>query len=288
MSIKSRRIPGREAVLKKGWLATNKWLLLRRLSQVGILGLFLTGPLAGIWIITGTLAASETLGFLPLTDPLILLQSVVAGHTVTATTVVGALIVVVFYAMIGGRVFCAWVCPVNLLTDTAAWLHRRSGLRQGVMLSSNIRYWFMAMILVLAACTGSIVWEQLNPVTMFQRGLIFGGLVGGIGAGWLLLVAVFLFDAFVVRRGWCGHLCPVGAAYSLLGFASVLRVKAEKREQCTDCMDCFTVCPEPQVIRPALKAEEGGSSVILSNNCLNCGRCIDICPHNIFRFSQRT
>ena len=283
MSIKNRRIPGREAVLNKGWLATHKWLLLRRISQLGILGMFLAGPLAGIWIITGTLSASETLDFLPLTDPLLLFQSVVAGHLVTGTAVAGVLIVVVFYALIGGRVFCSWVCPVNLLTDAAAWLNRRLGLRQGVTMSSSMRYWFMAMILVLAACTGSIVWEQLNPVTVLQRGLVFG-----MGAGWLLLVAVFLFDAFVMRRGWCGHLCPVGAVYSLLGLTSVLRVKAEQREQCTDCMDCFTVCPEPQVIRPALKGDEGSSAVILSNNCLNCGRCIDICPHNIFRFSRRT
>ena len=146
----------------------------------------------------------------------------------------------------------------------------------------------MAMILILSAVTGSIVWEQLNPVTVLQRGLLFGGLVSGMGAGWLLLSAIFLFDAFVARRGWCGHLCPLGALYSLLGFASVLRVKAVRREQCTDCMDCFTVCPEPQVIRPALKGDEGSSAVILSNNCLNCGRCIDICPHNVFCFSRRT
>lgn len=288
MSIQSRRIPGREAVLEKGWLVTHKWLLLRRISQLGILGLFLAGPLTGIWIITGTLSASETLGFLPLTDPLLLFQSLAAGHPVTGTAVVGVLIVVVFYAFIGGRIFCSWVCPINLLTDGAFWLNRRLGLKQGVTISSSTRYWFMAMILVLAAVTGSIVWEQLNPVTMLQRGLVFGGLVGGMGAGWLLLSAIFLFDAFVMRHGWCGHLCPVGAMYSLLGFTSVLRVKAEQREQCTDCMDCFTVCPEPRVIRPALKGDEGSSAVILSNNCLNCGRCIDICPHNIFRFSQRT
>ncbi len=279
----SKRIPGREAVRIKGWLATNKWLLLRRISQLGILGLFLAGPLAGIWIIKGTLSASMTLGFLPLTDPLLLLQSLVAGHAVTATAVVGALIMLVFYAVIGGRVFCAWVCPVNLLTDASAWLNQRAGLRQGITISRATRYWFMAMILVLAAVSGGIVWEQLNPVTVLQRGLLFG-----MGSGWLLLVAVFLFDAFVVRRGWCGHLCPVGAFYSLPGFASALRVKAVQREQCTNCMDCFTVCPEPQVIRPALKAEEGRSAVVLANNCFNCGRCIDICPHNVFRFSRRS
>ena len=45
-----------------------------------------------------------------------------------------------------------------------------------------------------------------------------------------------------------------------------------------DCMDCFEVCPEPQVIRPALKGEgKGVGPVILAPSCTNCGRCIDVC-----------
>jgi ferredoxin-type protein NapH len=279
----SKRIPGREAVQTKGWLATNKWLLLRRISQFGILGMFLAGPLAGIWIVRGTLSASTILDFLPLTDPLIMLQSLAAGHPATGTAVIGTLIVLIFYAVIGGGVFCGWVCPVNVLTDAAAWLNRRLGLKKGLNMSRATRYWFLAVILILAAVSGTIVWEYLNPVTMLQRGLVFG-----MGAGWLLIGTVFVFDAFVVQRGWCGHICPVGALYSLLSFVSVLRVKAARRDQCVDCMDCFAVCPEPQVIRPALKGDEQSSSLIFSNNCLNCGRCIDICPHNVFRFSQRT
>ena len=34
--------PGREAVVTRGWLAAHKWLLARRLSQFGILALFLS------------------------------------------------------------------------------------------------------------------------------------------------------------------------------------------------------------------------------------------------------
>ena len=276
------RIPGREAVQKKGFLQAQKWLLLRRISQLSILGLFLLGPVAGIWIVRGSFSASITLGFLPLTDPLIVLQSVFAGHTVAANALIGALIVFAFYAMIGGRVYCSWACPVNLLTDAAAWLNRRLNLKRSLSMSRFIRYWLLGMILILASATGTIVWEWLNPVTIFQRGLLFG-----MGLGWFLIATILILDTFVTRRGWCGHLCPVGAFYSLLGFVSVLRVKADKREQCTDCMDCFTVCPEPQVIRPALKGSESSSPMIYSNNCINCGRCIDTCPHNVFCFSKR-
>jgi hypothetical protein len=35
---------GAEAVEEKGWLRAHKWLILRRISQFGILGLFLLGP----------------------------------------------------------------------------------------------------------------------------------------------------------------------------------------------------------------------------------------------------
>ncbi len=278
-----KRRPGQEAIAKKGWMLSYKWLLLRRVSQLALLGLFLAGPLLGIWIIKGTLSASEVLGFLPMTDPFIMLQSLAAGHPVTSTAVIGTLIVGVLYAFIGGGIFCSWVCPINMLADASAWLNRRLGIKKGAQLSKHTRYWFMAALLLLSAVNGTIIYEWLNPVTMLQRGLLFG-----MGMGWTLIVAIFVFDVFLLRRGWCGHLCPMGAMYSLLSVASVLRVKASGREQCTDCMDCFAVCPEPQVIRPALKGDEGSSAVILSNNCLNCGRCIDICPHNIFRFSQRT
>jgi len=276
------RIAGREAVKKKGWAVAQKWLLLRRMSQLIILGLFLLGPFASVWIVKGSLSASTTLGVLPLTDPLIILQSFMAGHTVAVTALIGAIIVVVFYAMVGGRVYCSWVCPVNMITDGAAWLNRRLDFQKSIKMSRFTRYWLLAMIFITASLTGAIVWEWVNPITIFQRGLLFG-----IGLGWFLVTAIFIFDTFVFRRGWCGHLCPVGAFYSLLGFASILRVKAARREQCTDCMDCFTVCPEPQVIRPALKGDTHGSPVIFSINCINCGRCIDICPQNVFCFSKR-
>jgi ferredoxin-type protein NapH len=52
-------------------------------------------------------------------------------------------------------------------------------------------------------------------------------------------------------------------------------------------MDCFAVCPEQQVIRPALKAINGTPPIILAANCTNCGRCIDVCSKNVFSFGVR-
>lgn len=275
---------GAEAVAEKGWLTSHKWLILRRTSQLAILALFLVGPLAGAWIVKGNLAYSLTLNTLPLTDPYVLLQSLLAGHIPEKMALIGVAIVLVFYFLVGGRVYCSWVCPVNMVTDAAAWLRGRINIKGGAHISRKLRYWVLAMTLVLAVVTGTIAWELINPVSMLHRSLIFG-----IGMTWTIVLAVFLLDLFVSANAWCGHVCPVGAFYSLLGKWSPLRVSAAKREACNDCMDCFAVCPEPQVIRPALKgAKQNAGPVILSPNCTNCGRCIDVCSKDVFRFGLRS
>ena len=274
---------GAEAIRVKGWLAAHRWLLARRATQFGVLALFLAGPWLGYWIVKGNLNYSLTLGVLPLADPYVLLQSLAAGHRPERDALIGAAIILIVYFAVGGRAYCAWVCPVNVVTDAAHWLRARFGMRGGARLERTTRYWILATTLALVWITGTIAWELVNPVSMLHRGIIFG-----MGAGWLIIAAVFLLDLFVAERAWCGYLCPVGAFYSVIGKFSPLRVSAVRRAQCNDCADCYAVCPEPLVIKPALKgADEGVGPVILSPHCTNCGRCIDVCSKDVFAFGTR-
>ena len=284
MSTKILPVPGLEAIKKKGWLKAHKWLILRRLSQILILALFIFSPWladkTSVWLIKGNLASSEVLNTVPLMDPYVLLQSIVAGNWPILTGFIGALIVTAFYFLVGGRVYCSWVCPINIVTDVAAWLRNKMGIKGGAQISRKARYWILGFTFVLALVTGSIAWELVNPVSMVYRGLIFG-----MGFGWGIVLAVFLLDFAISRRAWCGSLCPVGAFYGLIGSKSPVRVNAFQREQCNDCMDCFIVCPEQQVIKAPLKgAAKGIGSIITSGECTNCGRCIDVCAEDVFRF----
>jgi ferredoxin-type protein NapH len=280
---------GKEAIKVKGWFRAYKWLLMRRLSQLSILMLFLAGPWFGVWMVKGNMVSSLTVDVLPLTDPFVLLQSFLAGHVMQSTAIIGALIVLAFYALVGGRVYCSWVCPVNIITDMAEWLRRKLGLGVAKKVSNRIRYWLLGLSLVLAMLTGMLAWELINPVSIINRGLVFG-----MGFAWLMVLAIFIFDAFISSRAWCGHLCPVGAFYSLLGHGSLLRVNASLRNECDDCMECYAVCPEPKVIIPVLKGRNAqkhigkdAGTIIMSSNCTNCGRCIDICGKEVFSFDHR-
>ncbi len=262
-----------------GVLRAHKWWFLRRVSQISLLGLFMLGPMAGIWIARGNFAASEILG-ISLADPYILLQSLAGGAWPALPVVIGALIILALYLIVGGRAYCGWVCPVNIVTDTACWVREKTGLSRDRKLDKRTRLIILAATLAVSLATGTIAWEFVNPVSLLQRALI-----SGIGFGWAIILAVFLLDLFVSRRAWCSHLCPVGAFYGLIGRRSVVRVSAANRDACTDCGACFNICPEPHVIVPALKGKD--SPLILSGDCQNCGGCIDSCPVDVFHVSAR-
>ncbi|HCG7250088.1 TPA: quinol dehydrogenase ferredoxin subunit NapH [Vibrio parahaemolyticus] len=268
---------GKEAIEKLGWWRAHRFLVLRRLCQLTIIALFMAGPTLGV--LTGNLSSSMLLDTVPLSDPLIVLQALATGHIPEFNALLGVVIVVVFYAILAPRAFCAWVCPLNIVTDLAAWLRRKFNIKASYRWSPAIRYWLIPVLMLGSALSGAILWTWLDPVAALHRGLVFG-----MGAGWVLIALVFVLDLLLVEHGWCGHLCPLGAAYGVIGRKSLLRVTAVRREDCTKCMDCFYVCPEPEVLRQPLKE---GDRRVLDQNCISCGRCLDVCPEHVFEFKNR-
>lgn len=268
---------GKEAIEKLGWWRAHRFLVLRRLCQLTIIALFMAGPTLGV--LTGNLSSSMLLDTVPLSDPLIVLQALATGHIPEFNALLGVVIVVVFYAILAPRAFCAWVCPLNIVTDLAAWLRRKFNIKASYRWSPAIRYWLIPVLMLGSALSGAILWTWLDPVAALHRGLVFG-----MGAGWVLIALVFVLDLLLVEHGWCGHLCPLGAAYGVIGRKSLLRVTAVRREDCTKCMDCFYVCPEPEVLRQPLKE---GDRRVMDQNCISCGRCLDVCPEQVFEFKNR-
>lgn len=268
-----------DAIRELGWWKAHRFLLLRRVSQLTVLTLFAIGPLWGLWLLKGNLSSSLLLDTIPMADPLVTLQLLTSGHVPEASLLIGAAVIGLFYALMGGRVFCSWVCPVNMVTDLAAYLRRRFALPRTPELPRQLRYFMLALVLLLPVVTGVAAWEWLNPVPVLYRAVLFGA-----GAGLGLLVAIFLADLLLVERMWCSHLCPSGALFALLGKLSPVKMTAVNAKDCNNCMDCFVVCPERQVLKPALK---GQSPIITDSDCTQCGRCIDVCAKRVFQYKNR-
>jgi len=203
-----------------------------------------------------------------------------AGAVIATDLLIGAAIITVLYLLIGGRAFCSWVCPINMITDAAAYVREKAGfnlIQKRQPSSRNMRYWTLAMGLIISAIMGVAAFEFISPISMVHRGLVFG-----LGFGWAAMLIIFLFDLFVLKNGWCGHICPLGGFYSLLGKFSLIRV-SHNVDNCTACMECKTVCPEKQVLHMIDKE----SLPVLSGECTNCARCIEVCNDDALSFSIR-
>lgn len=250
-------------------LHRRRWLLMRRSLQILIVLAFVVDlPEIGR-IAAGNLSSSVWFWHVPLTDPFVMLQSLLAGAPLAKAALIGVAIVAAFYAFFGGRIYCSWVCPINMLTDAAHWLRHKLKIKGNLTLSRELRTVLLVIALVLSVITGTLAWEIINPITLFQRELMWAST-----AGLTFLAALFLFDFFVSRRGWCGHLCPVGAFYKWLGRYGRLRVTALKTDACSGCSDCITVCPEPHVLAPLVAQK---AMTVTDSDCTRCGACLDKC-----------
>ena len=257
-----------------------RFLILRRISQLTLILLYVGANVWGWNILMGNLSASLFLGVVPLSDPYAALQMLVSGAVLATDLLIGVGIISVFYMLIGGRAFCSWVCPINIITDAAAWLREKleiNRVQSNVPVSRNVRYWVLALSLVISAIMGVAAFEFISPISMMHRGLIFG-----LGFGWAAMLSIFLFDLFVLKNGWCGHVCPLGGFYSLLGKFSLIRVHHDE-QKCTLCMQCKVVCPETQVLHMIGKE----NLPVLSGECTNCARCIEVCDDDALNFSIR-
>lgn len=243
----------------------SKWTMSRRVVQFGVLALVAT-PLFGFDFFRGNLSAANLFG-VGLADPLSFLQATLASHVFVPSFLGSAVLVTVFYVLLGGRSFCGWICPVYLIAEMGDRLRQRLQTGEHVYQLKGVRVSF-GVVLLATPLAGVPLFEVFSPIGITARAIMFTSLLPLLLPGTILT-----FEILFARRIWCRSLCPVGGFYSLLGRISPVRIEFEK-EACTDCGKCSHVCPVEEVlIQPLVD----GAVQVVSGDCTRCGACIDVC-----------
>ncbi|WP_245941872.1 quinol dehydrogenase ferredoxin subunit NapH [Helicobacter anseris] len=295
------------------WLKKNRFLILRRTSQILLLLLFFLAncsliniahkqylvtqgdishfesgernlaianpkePLLHFNILEGNLSGSKIFETIPMSDPLAFMQIFLAGGAISFNTLLGFFVVLVIYGLLLGRGYCAFVCPINLITDFASFLRRKFHIDNTRFLAipRKTKFAFLLLSLCLSLGFGALAWEMISPISMLHRGIVFG-----MGSGFFGILIIFLFDLFMLKNGFCGHICPLGATYSLIGARALLKIRHNVKN-CTKCMECLRICPENQVLNMIGKHDGFVEQIA----CIKCGRCIEVCNDNALNFS---
>ncbi|OQX60324.1 MAG: ferredoxin [Helicobacteraceae bacterium 4484_230] len=263
---------------------TKRWVLI-----IAIHLTFFLSFAIDIQVLEGTLNGSRFLGF-HLIDIFVTLETFIATHHLHVNMIIGTVTIFIVYLLIGGRTYCAWVCPYGLLSEIGEKIHNTLVNKKIIKerkFDNRVRYIFWAIFIILTFTSGYLVFETFNVVGILSRFIAYGW---SVSLSWVL--AVLLIEIFFSRRAWCRYLCPIGTTYGLIGPISATRV--EWNDNCDHCMVCHDVCFENQVLE-LTKAkyhkenEDKGikKKFVTGADCTLCGRCIDVCHADALKFEFR-
>jgi len=262
----------------------KRWILVIAIHLFFFLSFFID-----LQMLEGTLSGSRFLGF-HMIDPYMTMEVFLSSFHMPINIIIGTATIVVVYLLVGGRSYCAWVCPYGILSEIGEKWHNtlvNKKIIKSRKFDHRVRYIFWAIFLILSFTSGFIIFETFNVVGILSRAIAYGWSVALI---WVLVVLAM--EVFFSRRAWCTYICPIGTTYGMIGKVSALRI--EWNDNCDSCMVCHDVCFEPQVLeitkakyKKQIDEKEIKTAYITGADCTLCGRCIDVCHEDALKLDFR-
>jgi ferredoxin-type protein NapH len=269
---------------KKLSYRAKRWILVLTIHLLFFLSFHID-----IQMLEGTLNGSRFLGF-HLIDVFTTLELFLTQHHLHINIIIGVTTIIAFYLIIGGRSYCAWVCPYGILSEIGEKWHNTLVAKKIIKnrkFDHRVKYIFWAGFLAMSAFSGYLVFETFSVVGIMSRFIAYGW---SLALVWVLVI--FAIEVFFSRRAWCSYICPIGTTYGMIGKISAMRI--EWNDNCDSCMVCHDVCFEPQVLeitkaKYKKQIDEKGikTAYITGADCTLCGRCVDVCHEDALKFSSR-
>ena len=265
---------------------TNKWRNIRWVVLISINALFMVSYLLGLSVLEGSLSGSRAFGFY-LMDSYNALQvmiiSIFDGHfgALTMNFWIGFFTILILYT-IGGRTYCSWVCPYHLLAEFGEKLHNYFVKKKKIKehrYNIYLHFVFWIGFLLIALFTKNIVFEDINPVGIISRSLIYGP-----SLALLWVFALLLFEITYSKRFWCRYACPIGATWAITGKAALVDIQFDLNK-CAYCRDCQDVCLVPHELWFVEKGKATQEIHYTGSDCTRCGLCVDVCSGDALKFT---
>jgi NAD-dependent dihydropyrimidine dehydrogenase PreA subunit len=224
-------------------------------------------------------------------DPLVSLSTGIAARSwVWSLRCAGIILAACVFVPRG---FCGYLCPLGTLIDLFDWAIGKRVTRFRVSGDGwwvHIKYYVLLGIIV-SAFGGVLLSGIFSAIPVITRGLLFtlSPLQTGAGTGWHQMppmnvghvLSIVLFFAvlglgLLRPRFWCKYVCPGGAVFSL---GNLFRTTERKVESsCINCNKCIEICPF-DAIKPDFTTR--------TTDCTFCQSCGGVCPTHAIKFVDR-
>lgn len=245
--------------------------------------------------------------------PLGALETMIAERTLIPRACI-SLIAAIALIVLVGRAFCAWICPVPLLSrlryvfvsrdERERRKAEQERKRRDALLDSAVsrgvgswpswrdafdsRHVVLAVSLLLTAVFGFPVFCVVCPIGLaFSCVLVIFLLFSQGDVSWTVVAIPFVLAVEVVFfRKWCSSICPLSAFMSLVGKANRTFLPRVASSCCIErdgvtCGRCHHVCNE----RIDPRHPERGASF---SECTRCASCIEACPGKAISFLRQS
>lgn len=235
-------------------------------------------------------------------DPVAALSAILTGKVLIKSLLIS--LVTIGSAVLLGRAFCGWFCPMGTTIDIfekILFRKTKNKNKEGAGTYRGLKYIILVLV-VFSSLAGlslapfvdpiplatriygtviypvmillsNLVLDMVRPLTdhLNIRSLEYLSLeqpVYSMSVTTILIFIAIMALSRIESRFFCRNLCPLGA---LLGICSRYNLWQKRlSEDCTDCQKCLKECPTGAVEAETWKDREA--------ECIKCLVCRDVCP----------
>ena len=225
-------------------------------------------------------------------DPLVSLSTAIAARSWVWSLSAAAVILII--CLLIPRGFCGYICPLGTTIDLFDW--SIAGRVKRFQVGDNgwwvhIKYYLLIGTLVSSLCGVLLSGLLRRDPDHHARVVVHYRTVPDRNIAWLALDSEYERWArrlhctlswvcwhwgFLRPRFWCRYVCPSGALFSLSNLFRVTERKVES--SCINCNKCIEICPF-DAIKPDFTTR--------GTDCTFCQSCGGVCPTHAIKFVER-
>ncbi|MBZ9688610.1 4Fe-4S binding protein [Clostridium estertheticum] len=173
-----------------------------------------------------------------------------------------------------GRFFCGWFCAFGSFNDflyiisSKVFKTKFKINKELDAIFKYLKYIVLVFIIYVLWTKGNALSDSTSPWDAFAQMTNFPEAIADYFIGFVLL-GFITAGAIYIERFFCRYLCPLGAVFAII--SKFRKIKIDKlTEKCGKCRLCTNSC--------AMGINLYKMDQVNSGECINCFKCVDVCP----------